>query len=264
VPLITASILGKKLCADLDALVLDVKVGRGAFMTSLEDARELARSLVDVAAAAGLRTTAVLTAMDQPLGYAVGNALEAAEAFQMLCGSGPNDVLECTVALGREMLVAGGLERNAHAAERRLLYAIRSGAAAAKMEAAIAAQHGDPRVVREPDRLPKAPSVVFVRSRASGFVCQLDARKVAQAALQLGAGRSRLGDPVDPAAGVMLRKKAGDTVQPGDILAELHGREAAELETAARVLESAYALGAGAPSNAPLVLETLRASGSGR
>jgi thymidine phosphorylase len=230
-------------------------------MTSLDEARKLARSLVDIGAAAGLRVTAVLTAMDQPLGWAVGNALETAEAFQVLCGGGPSDVLECTVVLGREMLLAGGLERDAHAAERRLLYAIRSGAAASKMEAVIAAQGGDPRVVREPDRLPKAALVRTVSARAAGFVRELDARKVAEAALLLGAGRSRLGDPIDPAVGVVLRKKEADTVQLGDVLAELHGREGEELDAAARMLGSAYAIGDVVPPVAPLVIETQRASG---
>jgi pyrimidine-nucleoside phosphorylase len=260
VPLITASILGKKLCADLDALVLDVKVGRGAFMPSLGEARQLARSLVDVGAAAGLRVTAVLTAMDQPLGSAVGNALETAEAFEVLCGAGPSDVLECTVVLGREMLLAGGLERDAGAAERRILYAIRSGAAAAKLETMIAAQHGDPRVVREPDRLPKAPVVQAVHARATGFVRELDARMVAQAALALGSGRARMGGPVDPAVGVVLRKKTGDAVEQGEVLAELHGRKADELDAAARALTSAYAIGDIAPAMAPLVIEAQRAS----
>lgn len=261
IPLITASILGKKLCADLDALVLDVKVGRGAFMPSLGEARQLARSLVDVGAAAGLRVTAVLTAMDQPLGWAIGNALETAEAFEVVCGGGPSDVLECTVVLGREMLLAGGLERDACAAERRILYAIRSGAAAAKLEAMIAAQHGDPRVVRERDRLPKATVVQAVRTRAAGFVRELDARMVAQAAFALGSGRSRIGDPVDPAVGVLLRKKTGDRVEEGEVLAELHGRNRDELDAAARALASAYAIGDVAPSVAPLVIETQRANG---
>jgi len=259
IPLITASILSKKLCEDLDALVLDVKVGRGAFMATEDQARSLARSIVTVGTAAGLRTTAVLTRMDQPLGLSVGNALEVAEAFDVLRGAGSSDLLECTLVLGREMLLSGGIEHTEAGAERKLLEVIRSGAAAAKMEAVIAAQHGDPRVVREPDRLPRAPLVCPLEASSEGYVQQLDARLVGEAAMELGAGRTRLGQSIDPAVGIVLRKKIGDPVRPGEALADIHAPDEAALTAASTALQRAYLMGDRRLAAEPLVIETLRA-----
>ncbi len=258
IPLITASILSKKLCEDLDALVLDVKVGRGAFMRALPQARALARSIVRVGAAAGLPTTAVLTRMDSPLGRAVGNALETAEAFALLRGAGPDDLLECTQVLGVQMLLAGGLERSPLAAERRLQAAIRSGAACAKMEALVRAQGGDPRVVSEPDRLPRAERVARLEAARGGFVRDLDARAVAEVALRLGAGRTRADQPIDPAVGVVLHKKPGERVRRGEPLAELHLRRGAQLAAARAALLAAYRIGPKPPPRRPLVLEIIR------
>ena len=236
IPLITASILGKKLCEDLDALVLDVKVGR-----------EL-----------GLRTTAVLTRMDCPLGRAVGNALETREAFELLCGGGPGDLLECTLALGCEMLLAGGLERSAARARARLRAVIASGAAAAKLEALIAAQHGDPRVVREPDRLPRARSVVEVEAPRGGFVAAIDALAIARVAMELGAGRTRVDEPIDVSVGVVLRKKPGERVRRGEALAELHLGSAAQLPAARKAVLGAYTLARRVRRPPPLVLQVMR------
>lgn len=259
IPLITASILSKKLCEDLDALVLDVKAGCGAFMASVEDARRLARAIVSVGAAAGLKTSAVVTRMDQPLGCAVGNALEVAEACALLRGTGPSDLLECTLALGAQMLLAAGLERSESAAERRLQAALTSGAAVAKLEAVVAAQHGDARVVSEPDRLPRAPCVGSLLASSTGYVQWLDARAVGEVAMQLGAGRARLEQAIDPAVGVVLRKKVGDWVRQGEPLAELHAAEQGALSAASEAFARAYVVGEHAPSAAPLVVETLRA-----
>jgi pyrimidine-nucleoside phosphorylase len=259
IPLITASILSKKLCEDLDALVIDVKVGRGAFMKTPAEARALARSIVEVGKAAGLPTTAVLTRMDAPLGRAIGNALETAEACALLRGEGPSDLLECTLALGREMLLAGGLEKNAAAAEKKLSAAIESGAGAAKLEALIRAQGGDPRVVREPDRLPRAPIVKKVKAERSGYVRAIDALAVGELAMQLGAGRTRTDEAVDPAVGLVLGAQVGDYIERGAILAELHVRERAQLRSATASLLAAYSVGPRRPKRASLVIETLRA-----
>jgi pyrimidine-nucleoside phosphorylase len=258
IPLITASILSKKLCEDLDALVLDVKVGRGAFMHTERDARLLARSIVRVGRATGLRTTAVLTRMDTPLGRSVGNALEAAEAFEVLRGGGPDDVLECTLVLGREMLLVGGIERSAAAAERRLRASIQSGAASAKMEELIAAQHGDPRVVREPDRLPRARHVIRVTAPKGGYVQQVDALRIGQLCVAIGAGRTRADQSVDPAAGVVLHKKPGQAVRRGELLAEIHVHGTARTEARARALLDAYVIGAHRYAVPPLVVDVVR------
>jgi pyrimidine-nucleoside phosphorylase len=260
IPLITASILSKKLAEDLDALILDVKVGRGAFMKNLPEARALARSIVDVGAAAGLPTTAVLTRMDSPLGAAVGNALETAEAFELLQGRGPEDLRECTLALGAEMLLAAGVARSLGAARRRLEAAILSGAGLARMESLVRAQHGDPRVVREPDRLPRAKIMAAVTAPEDGYVRELDALQVAELALRLGAGRTRAESSIDPSVGIVLKKKPGDSVRRAEPLAELHMRERAELPAARRALLAAYTFGTTKPRLGPLVLEIMRPS----
>jgi pyrimidine-nucleoside phosphorylase len=262
IPLITASILSKKLAEDLDALVLDVKVGRGAFMKTLPEARALARSIVAVGAQSGVPTTAVLTRMDVPLGLAVGNALETAEAFEVLRGGGPNDVVECTLALGVEMLLVAGAERTAARAEARLRGVIRDGSGLQRMQALIAAQHGDPRVVAEPDRLPRAKVVRVLESPRTAAIADLDAMAVAQVALTLGAGRTRADQRIDPSVGLRLLRKPGERVRAGAPLAELHARSAADAARAAAALLSAYTLAARAPAPKPLVIETLRTSRS--
>jgi pyrimidine-nucleoside phosphorylase len=258
IPLITASILSKKLCEDLDALVLDVKFGRGAFMHTEREARMLARSIVRVGRATGLCTTAVLTRMDSPLGRSVGNALEVAEAFEVLHGGGPDDLVECTLVLGREMLLAGGIDRKASAAERRLRAAIVNGTAAAKMEQLIAAQHGDPRVVREPDRLPRARHVARVTAPRSGYVQQVDALRIGQLCVSIGAGRTRVDQSVDLAAGVVLHRKPGDSVRRGELLAELHVRSRARADEWRRALREAYVIGARRYAVPPLVTHVAR------
>jgi pyrimidine-nucleoside phosphorylase len=262
IPLITASILSKKLAEDLDALVLDVKVGRGAFMKTLPEARALARSIVAVGKEAGVPTTAVLTRMDVPLGRAVGNALETAEAFEVLRGGGPDDVVECTLALGVEMLLAAGVARTPAAAAARLRAVVRDGSGVRRMQALIAAQHGDPRVVTEPDRLPRAPIIRRVPSPRSGVVVDLDAMAVAEIALALGAGRTRADQAVDPAVGLLLLRKPGERVRRGEPLAEVHAASAVDARHAEAALLHAYPLAARAPAPKPLVIEALRTSRS--
>ena len=262
IPLITASILSKKLAEDLDALVLDVKVGRGAFMKTLPEARALARSIVDASLHAGVPTTAVLTRMDVPLGRSVGNALETAEAFEVLRGGGPDDVVECTLALGVEMLLAAGVAKSPGAAEARLRGAIRDRSGVRRMQALIAAQHGDRRVVEEPDRLPRARVVQPVPSPRDGAIADLNAMTVAQIALELGAGRTRADQDVDPAVGLRLLKKPGERARRGEALAEVHAASTDAAARARAALLSAYVLAARAPAQRPLVIETLRASRS--
>lgn len=258
IPLITASILSKKLAEGIDGLVLDVKAGRGAFMKSLDEARELARSLVRVGRLAEKEVSALLTRMDAPLGKTIGNALETAEAFEVLHGGGPDDLVECTMALGAEMLRLAGVEKSAARATRRLREVIADGSAAKKMKAVIKAQHGDPRVVDEPDRLPRAKTKKVIKAPEAGYVRSMDPLELGLASVQLGAGRSRADEAVDPAAGIVLFAKPGDRVQAGQPLMELHtSKRSVDRVVSDRALNSVR-IGARRPSVPPLVIETIR------
>jgi pyrimidine-nucleoside phosphorylase len=256
VPLITASILSKKLSEDLDALVMDIKVGRGAFMKTLRDARELARSIVNVGALAGLEVRALLTRMDAPLGRAVGNALETAEAFELLHGRAPDDLRECTFALGSELLCASKLARSDAEARDKLERAVRGGSALAFMERVIEVQGGDRRVVREPDRLPRARRRLQLTAAKAGWVQALDALAVGELAMRLGAGRTQIGERVDPSVGVYLHKKPGERVARGELLAELHVRGAAGAAELTQLM-AAYRIGPHRPRIPALVIERI-------
>src|SRR2546429_667335 len=216
VPLIASSILSKKLAEGIDALVLDVKVGRGAFMKTLPDARLLARTLIDLCQATGRPCTALLTAMDAPLGFAVGNAVEVAESIEVLRGRGPDDVRELTLQLGIEMLLLGEAAPDAPTARRRLEAALADGSALRRFAQIVAAQGGDARVVEDPRRLPRPSAVREVRVERGGVLAALDAEQVGLAAGELGAGRTRKEDRVDPAAGGLLRKRRGDEGRAGE------------------------------------------------
>lgn len=245
VPLIAGSIMSKKLAGGARTVVLDVKWGAGAFMTTREEARELARALVRIGEGAGRRTRAVLSPMDEPLGRAVGNALEVREAIDTLRGGGPSDLWELTLELGTHLLLLSGLAASEGEARDRLVELRASGRGAEAFGELVRAQGGDPRVVDAPDDvLPHAPVVREVTSGADDdrWVAALDARGVGVAALDLGAGRRRKGDPVDPAVGIVLRARIGDRVAPGDPLAEIHARTEAAWEEAAARLRTLYRL----------------------
>jgi pyrimidine-nucleoside phosphorylase len=258
IPLITASILSKKLAAGLDGLVMDVKVGRGAFMHTLKDARALAKSIVSVGRAAGLKTTALITAMDQPLGMTIGNALETREAIELLHGRSAPDLLECTLALGAEMLVLGRRARSTTQARDQLHAAITSGSAASKLRAVIQAQGGDARVVDEPDRLPSAPVKHVVTATRAGYVTDIDALTLGRLSMELGAGRRVATDTVDPRVGIELCVKPGSPIKRGDALAVLHMANADPKKHAEAALRSAFTFGARRPKAKALVVETVR------
>ncbi len=223
IPLIVASILSKKLAEGIDGLVLDVKVGRGAFMRDMDHARELAEALVRVGTDAGKRVTAILTDMSAPLGCAVGNANETREAIEVLHGSGPADLVECTLALGVEMLLLAGEGRTADAARQELERAIASGDALRVMERLVSAQGGDPRVVRDPSALEVAPGMPVLATE-DGFVESIDALEIGLAAVGMGAGRTRADQRVDPAVGISIEAKPAKSVARGEPLAILHVR----------------------------------------
>jgi len=255
IPLIASSILSKKLAEGIDALVLDVKVGRGAFMKTLPDARALARTLVDLCRSAGRRCTALLTAMDAPLGFAVGNAVEVAESIEVLRGHGPDDVRELTLRLGVEMLLLGEAAADATAARRKLEGALADGSALRLFAEVVQAQGGDPQVVDDPRRLPQPAAVREVRAERSGVLAALDAERIGLAAVELGAGRSRKEDRVDPAAGLLWRKRLGDEVRAGEVLAELHAADRARLDSGEARLRGAVILSDAPLPAQPLILE---------
>ena len=257
IPLIASSILSKKLAEGIDALVLDVKVGRGAFMKTLPDARALARTLVDLCRSAGRHCTALLTSMDAPLGFAVGNAIEVAESIEVLRGRGPADVRELTLQLGVEMLLLGKAAADAPAARRKLEAALADGSALRLFAQLVEAQGGDPEVVGDLRRLPQPAAVHQLRAAGSGVLAALDAEEVGLAAVELGAGRSRKEDRVDPAAGVLLRKRPGDEVRSGEVLAELYASDPARLPAGEARLRAAIALSDEPVPAQPLVLERI-------
>jgi pyrimidine-nucleoside phosphorylase len=259
IPLIVASILSKKLAEGIDGLVLDVKVGKGAFMKTEERARALADKLVRVGTRAGKKVVAVLTRMDAPLGRAVGNANETREALEVLHGRGPADLVECTLVLGAEMLVLGGKAREVAEGRAMLERAITNGDAIRVMEKMVAAQGGDATVVAAPQKLALVPDVALVRAPRSGFVEAIDALAVGLTGVAMGAGRTRADQAVDPAVGIMLEKKPGDRVSSGDVVATLHVRDGANADAYAERIASAYHYADDDPPPGPLVVARLTA-----
>jgi pyrimidine-nucleoside phosphorylase len=260
IPLIVASILSKKLAEGIDALVFDVKVGGGAFMRDLPSARSLAEALVRVTARAGKEAVALLTDMDAPLGVAVGNALETREALDVLVGGGPADVVECTLALGSEMLRLGGATRTDGEARAKLRAAIANGDAARTAERMIEAQGGDPRVVASRVLLAVADVEVVVEASRAGTVTHVDARAIGLAAVAMGAGRTRADQKVDPAVGILVEKKPGDSVARGEALARLRVRRRSDAAPAFERVLAAFVVGGEAPPRRPLVLERFAAN----
>jgi pyrimidine-nucleoside phosphorylase len=257
IPLICASILSKKLAEGIDVLVLDVKFGSGAFMKDKARARQLAVALTDVTRAMGKPARAVLTAMDEPLGLTVGNALEVAESIECLKGRGAPDLMEVTFALGAQMLLLAGTETSEAAARSRLAGSISSGAALSKFREIVTAQGGDARVIDEPSRLPKARWVRPLASPGSGYVTRVDAMGVALAALRLGAGRAKAEDPVDHAVGFSDLAKVGARVEVGEALCTLHANDPGAEADAADMLHRAITIGKEPVSPAPLIGETI-------
>jgi thymidine phosphorylase len=257
IPLISASILSKKIAEGIEGLVMDVKCGRGAFMKGRADARRLAESLVAVGTASGVRTRALLTAMDHPLGRTAGNALEVVESLETLKGRGPADLEALSVLLAAHMLIEGGVAASLGEAEAKVRAALASGRGLEKLRAIVAQQGGDPRVIDDYQRLPSAPERHLVRAERPGYVTGIHAEQLGRATMVLGAGRDRKEDAVDPAVGAVLRVGIGEQVRAGDALAELHYRDAGRLERALRLLAGTWEIDDAPPAPQPLVLETV-------
>lgn len=259
VPLICASILSKKLAEGIDALVLDVKCGSGAFMKTEADARNLAESLVRISSAMGKPTTALLTRMDAPLGLAVGNALEVNEAIACLKGEGPQDLMEVTYALTAEMLLLGGLYTDRDTARARLEAAIADGSALRAFRELVAAQGGDPRIIDEPSRLPVAPHThdVCYPPETPAFVESIDALSIGEAARLLGAGRAHADAEIDLSVGIELMKKPGDSVVTGEPICRVYYSQPDELAAALKRIENAFTFSPNAPAIPALVVDRI-------
>jgi pyrimidine-nucleoside phosphorylase len=260
IPLITGSILSKKVAEGIDALVMDVKCGRGAFMKDRSGARRLAESLVVNGRANGVTTEAHITAMDEPLGRAIGNALEVAESIEALKGNGPPDLAALSVRLAARMVKLGGLADTEEQAEAKVTEALASGQGLERFRRLVERQGGDPAVVDDPGRLPAAPRRENLTADRSGYVVGLDAEAIGRATMVLGAGRERAEDAVDPAVGAVLRAKVGDPVRAGDVLVELHYRDAGKLAAARGPVRSAYVIADEVPAPRDLILEVVVAS----
>ena len=257
IPLIASSIMSKKLAEGIDALVLDVKVGTGAFMKSLEDARHLATTMVAIGQEMGRRVVAYVTDMNQPLGRRVGNALEVEETLEVLDGGGPADLVEVTLTLGSEMLVLGGVASDPEAARAKLEAARQEGRGLARFRRLVEAQGGDPAVVEDPSLLPSAARRLVVPAPRSGYVRAIDTEAVGVAALVLGAGRETKEDRLDPGVGLYVDAKLGDEVAEGEALVTLHFNSPARLEEANRRALEAYTIGDEPPEMPPLVVERI-------
>jgi thymidine phosphorylase len=248
IPLIASSIMSKKIAEGTEALVLDVKTGSGAFMRSRDDATRLAEAMVVIGEANGVRTSAVITAMDTVLGRAAGNAIEVTESVDVLAGriDGVGDLVEVTLALADEMLSLAGISADpgAHLAD---------GSALGKWREMVTAQGGDPDA-----RLPEASQRLAIRAERSGYITRLDALSVGIAAWRLGAGRSRKEDPVSPIAGVLCVAKEGDAVDEGQPILELHVDDAERVRSAVEALDGAIDIGAEPPESKSLVLDVIR------
>ncbi len=260
VPLIAASILSKKIAAGIRALVLDVKVGRGAFMKTLDDARMLANWLVALAARHDVRAEAVLTSMDAPLGRAIGNANEVVEAIETLKGAGPEDVTTLSVEIAARMLLLGGQACDAADAGGKARRALSSGAALEKFRDVIAAQGGDPGVIDDPGRLPQATARLEWAAPGTGFVAGMDAERVGLAALALGAGRDRVDAVVDPAAGIEVLRPVGTRVRAGEPIFRLLATDPARFPAAVRALDAAIDIADAPTAPLPLIQDVVPAA----
>jgi pyrimidine-nucleoside phosphorylase len=259
IPLIASSIMSKKLAEGIDALVLDCKVGTGAFMKRLDDARALAQAIRVIGQAAGKRVSVMLTAMDAPIGTAVGNANEVLEAIEVLRGRGPADTRELTVRLGAEMLYVAGAASSEAEGIARVEQALDSGAGLEVFRRVVEAQGGDARVVDDPAGiLPQAPATHEITAERTGYVAAIDALAVGKAASALGAGRQRTDDRIDPAVGVDMIARVGDAVSPGQVLARMPHRDRG-LERATALMRAAFTID-DKPVRAPSsrIIEVLR------
>ena len=244
IPLIVGSIMSKKIAAGANGIVLDVKTGSGAFMEKYEDAAKLAKAMVDVGELAGRRMVALVTSMEEPLGFAIGNAIEVKEAIATLKGEGPKDLEDLCVQLGANMLLISGIVNSIDDGIAKMKGAIKDGSGLKKLKEMVAAQGGDPAAIDNTDMLPRAKEEIEVASDRDGYVQKINALEVGLAANALGAGRAKQDDIVDPGVGIYLKKKVGDEVKKGEALAIFHYSDKIKFESAKKRFIAAYTIGA--------------------
>ncbi|MDN5375392.1 MAG: pyrimidine-nucleoside phosphorylase [Thermacetogenium sp.] len=256
-PLIASSVMSKKIAGGADRVVLDVKVGPGGFLTDLQQARHLGELMAELGREFRMKTVVLLTGMAQPLGRAVGNALEVEETVLALQGKGPQDLTELCLALGGEMLAAAEIVPTPGEGRRKLELLLQNGAGLAKLRELVAAQGGSPEVIDDPSLLPRARRLVEVRASESGFVREINAREIGTAVLLLGGGRLRKDDTIDPAVGVVMEKKVGDYVHAGEPLAVLHVDDEGNLPEVRERVAQSFLIGGEKPSLPPLIHEVI-------
>lgn len=258
VSLIASSIMSKKIAAGADCIVLDVKVGDGAFMKTPEDALELANEMVNIGSNVGKKTVAIISDMDQPLGFAVGNALEVEEAINTLRGRGPSDLLELCLALGSNMVVLAEKAKSLEEARNMLIETINSGKAINKLKEFVVSQGGDASFVDNTDKLPKAKYILPVISDVEGYVSKINAQNIGLIAMELGAGRAMKEDLIDLSVGIVLNKKRGDIIKKGDIIAYVHGNDELKSQKAVEDVLKNYNVSQDHENNIPLIYSVVR------
>lgn len=258
ISLIASSIMSKKIASGADAIVLDVKVGEGAFMKTHEQALELAHAMVSIGKNVGRNTVAVISDMDQPLGFAIGNALEVREAIDTLQGKGPKDLLELCLVLGSNMVVLSKKANTVEEARKMLLGTIKDGSAIKKFREFIEAQGGDPSQVDNPEKLPNAKYIVPVKSDKEGYVTKIHADNIGFVAMELGAGRATKDDKIDLAVGIVLNKKRGEKVQKGDIISYIHSNDESKIEKATQGILKNYEISKDMKDNIPLIYDVIK------
>ena len=258
ISLISSSIMSKKIAAGADAIVLDVKIGDGAFMKSFEDAKELAEAMVSIGKNVHRNTIAIISDMDQPLGFAVGNALEVEEAIDTLNGVGPKDLFELCLTLGSNMVVLAKKAETVEEARKMLLKVIDDKSALNKLKEFIASQGGNPSHVDHTELLPKAKYVVEVKSEVEGYISRIDSQHIGLIAMELGAGRATKEDNVDLAVGIVLNKKRGDKVSKGETLAYIYANDEGKIEKATKNVIESYHITKESPKDIPLIYWVVR------
>ncbi len=257
IPLITGSILSKKLAEGIDGLVFDVKTGSGAFMKTFEDSMKLAQNLVDIGGMMGKDVVALITDMDQPLGYCIGNTLEMLESIDVLRGGGPDDVVELTVELGAYMLKLGETVENVEQGREKMRQVLSDGSGLKKFQEIVRLQDGDPEVIADPSKFARAAHQKEVPAPSSGYVQSIDSEAVGVASMWLGAGRENLDSKIDHAAGIVLKKKVGESVSDGETLCMLEYNDDSRVQNAIAHIQQAYTIGATPPEKTPLIKKVI-------
>lgn len=258
ISLIASSIMSKKLASGADAIVLDVKVGDGAFMKTPEDAKALAQEMVSIGNGVGRKTVAIISDMDQPLGFAIGNALEVKEAIETLKGNGPTDLFELCLALGSNMVVLAGKAQDEQEARKMLLETIESGKALECLKDFVEAQGGDQSMVDDMSKLPSAEYIIEVKADKAGSVARINAQNLGIIAMELGAGRATKEDVIDLGVGIVMAKKRGDSVAKGDTLARIYANDMVKAEKAVGGIKSNITIADSYENNIPLIYDIVR------